>query len=134
MQSLRLVVLSAFLAFAVACGSSSSSPSQPSPTPAPTPAPTPTPGGSSSSVSIPGGASSLGNRAFAPDSINVSVGDTVTWTNNDTIEHTSTSDGNAWNSGVVSPGGRFSFTFQSAGAFNYHCTIHPDMVGTVVVH
>ena len=57
----------------------------------------------------------------------------VTWTNTDSVSHTSTSDANAWNSGTVAPGGRFSFAFQTAGTFPYRCTIHPGMVGTVVV-
>jgi plastocyanin len=61
------------------------------------------------------------------------VGTTVTWVNTDSVSHTSTSDGTAWNSGIVSPGGRFSFAFQTAGTFSYHCAIHPGMVGTVVV-
>jgi len=131
MPSFRLVVASIFLLFAIACGSSS--PSSPSP-PTPTPTPTPSPTGGSSSVSVVSGAESLGNRAYSPDQVSISVGDTVTWTNNDSIAHTSTSDASTWNSGVVAAGGRFSFTFQNAGTFNYHCTIHPGMVGSVVVH
>ena len=63
----------------------------------------------------------------------VAVGTTVTWMNTDSISHTSTSDVSGWNSGVVAPGGQFSFAFQTAGTFPYHCTIHPGMVGTVVV-
>jgi plastocyanin len=66
--------------------------------------------------------------------VSVSVGDTVTWMNNDSVAHTSTSDGNGWNSGVVAPGGKFSFAFQNAGTFSYHCAIHPGMVGSIVVH
>jgi plastocyanin len=65
--------------------------------------------------------------------VSVAVGATVTWMNSDSIAHTSTSDTNGWNSGVVAPGGQFSFTFQTAGTFPYHCAIHPGMVGTVVV-
>jgi len=84
-------------------------------------------------VTIPSGAESLGNRAYNPDDVAVAVGTTVTWTNSDSIAHTSTSDANGWNSGIVAPGGRFSFTFQAPGTFSYHCTIHPGMVGTVVV-
>src|SRR5262245_2472979 len=128
MSSLRLVVVSAISLFAIACGGSDS-PSSPSPTPSPAP----TPGGLSSSVTIPVGASSLANRAYTPDEVDVSVGTTVTWTNTDSTAHTSTSDGAGWNSGVVNPGGQFLFTFQSAGTFAYHCAIHPGMVGTVVV-
>jgi plastocyanin len=91
------------------------------------------PGGPSSSVAIPVGAASLGNRAYAPDDLNVSVGTTVTWMNTDSIFHTSTSGAFGWNSGIVAPGGQFSFAFQTAGTFPYYCTIHPGMVGTVVV-
>jgi len=129
MLSLRLAVVSAILMFAIACGGGYSSPSAPSPMPSPTP----TPGGASSSVTIPVGAESLGNRAYTPDDLSVAVGTTVTWTNNDLVSHTSTSDVTQWNSGIVAPGGRFSFTFQAAGTFPYHCSIHPGMVGTVVV-
>jgi len=68
-----------------------------------------------------------------PDELNVAVGTTVTWMNTDSISHTSTSNATGWNSGIVAPGGQFSFAFQTAGTFPYHCTIHPGMVGTVVV-
>jgi plastocyanin len=53
--------------------------------------------------------------------------------NNDNLAHTSTADGGAWNSGTIQPGGQFTFTFQSAGTFTYHCSIHPGMVATVTV-
>lgn len=129
MSSIRLAVVSVILTFAIACGGGYSSPST-----APSPAtPSPTPGGASSSVSIPVGASALGNNAFAPDDVNVAVGSTVTWMNVDSVSHTSTSDAKGWDSGIVAPGAQFSFTFQSAGTFQYHCAIHPGMVGTVVV-
>ena len=134
MFAMRLVVVSSLLAFTIACGSSSpSSPAAPSPATPPAPAPAPAPVASSFAVTIPSGASTLGNRAFAPDSLNVTVGGTVTWTNTDSIAHTSTSDASGWNSGSVAPGGRFSFTFQAPGTFPYHCAIHPGMIGTIVV-
>jgi len=129
MRSLRLVVVLAALASAVACGGYSS----PSPTPSPVPAPAAPPGGSASSVSIPIGASSLGRAGFNPTDLTVAVGTTVTWMNTDTVAHTSTSDGNGWSSGIVAPGGQFSFPFSTAGTFSYHCAIHPGMMGTVVV-
>jgi plastocyanin len=130
MLSLRLAVVSAVLMFAIACGSGYSTPST---APSPMPSPTPTPGGPSSSVAISVGAASLGNRAYTPDDLNVAVGTTVTWMNTDSISHTSTSNATGWSSGIVAPGGQFSFAFQTAGTFPYHCTIHPGMVGTVVV-
>ena len=134
MLSLRLAVISAIFVFAIACGDSSpSSPVSPSPPPTASPTPTPTPTGSSTSVVIPPGAESLGNRAFIPGELTVTVGTTVTWMNTDSTSHTSTSNGAGWDSGIVAPGGQFSFAFQTAGNFPYHCAIHPGMVGTVVV-
>jgi plastocyanin len=128
MSSLRLSVVSALLVFAAACGGGSSSP------PAPTaPSPAPTPAGPSSSITIPVGATTLGNRQFTPPDRTVDVGATVTWLNTDRETHTSTSDATGWNSGSISPGQQFSFTFRSAGTFPYHCSIHPGMVGSVVV-
>jgi plastocyanin len=128
MLSLRLAIVSGVLIVATACGGSYSSSTPASPTP------TPAPGGTSSSVAIPIGAASLGTAAFMPDQLNVAVGETVTWTNTDSVAHTSTSDAAGWDSGIVAPGGHFSSTFQTAGTFSYHCAIHPGMVGTVVVH
>lgn len=130
MRSMSLAAAAAALVFTAACGSNySSAPTSPSPSPSPSP----TPGGPSSAVTIPSGAATLANRAFSPDEVDVAVGDTVTWMNTDSVSHTSTSDRSGWDSGVVAPGGRFSFAFQAAGTYQYHCAIHPGMVGTVVV-
>ncbi len=119
---IRVTVVFAVLIFASACSGNSAS--APSPTPAGDPA---------TSVSIPRGAESLGNRAYAPDELTVQAGATVTWTNTDSEAHTSTSNIAGWDSGVVAPGASFSFQFPTAGTFQYHCTIHPSMVGSVVV-
>ena len=124
MFSLRLAVVSAVLLFAVACGGYSTSSTSPSPSPSPTPSATPPPGAPSSSITIPMGAELLGN---------IAAGTTVTWVNSDATSHTSTSNAAGWDSGIVAPGRQFSFVFQNAGAFPYHCAIHPGMVGTVVV-
>lgn len=139
MSSVRLVVAAGILIAATACGSNYSS-STPAPSPSPSPAPSPSPSsvppdGSTTvtAVTIPIGASVLGNRAFAPDDLNVTVGTTVTWMNTDSVAHTSTSNAAGWDSGIVNPGGQFSTTFSTAGTYQYHCAIHPGMVGTVVV-
>lgn len=72
--------------------------------------------------------------AFSPGEITVSVGTTVTWTNDEAgIPHTVSSDDGVWDSGSLEPGDTFSFTFDEAGAFAYHCNIHPSMQGTIVV-
>lgn len=77
---------------------------------------------------------SIANFAFSPASVNVNVGDTVTWTNQDSSAHTVTSDTpGVFGSGQLAQGQTFQFTFSQAGTFAYHCAIHPTMTGTVVV-
>lgn len=75
------------------------------------------------------------NFAFSPNSITVVIGvnNSVTWTNMDSTAHTVTADGGAFNSGSLSTGQTFSFTFTTAGSYTYHCSIHPYMTGTVIV-
>jgi plastocyanin len=69
---------------------------------------------------------------FAPESLEVAVGDTVTWVNQGANQHTSTSgevgapDGK-WDSGVLSSGGSFIHVFTDAGNFHYYCQIHGAM-------
>jgi len=116
------------LSFSVACGSSS--PSSPSPTPTPTPTPPPA-GAVPAAIVV--GASSMGSNAYAPNPIAVTIGGSVTWTNSDSISHTSTGNNATWDSGSIPPGGNFSKTFSTAGTFPYHCAFHPGMVGTVTV-
>ena len=74
------------------------------------------------------------NFAFSPVSLTVKTGTKVTWMNNDTVTHTVTADQGAFDSGDLSPGNSFSFTFTKAGTFSYHCNIHHSMVATIVVH
>lgn len=71
--------------------------------------------------------------SFQPAALTVPVGTTVTWTNEDSVDHTSTSDTGVWNSGHLGTGQSFSFTFKRPGTFSYHCAIHPDMKATIVV-
>jgi plastocyanin len=74
------------------------------------------------------------DNAFDPDTITVSVGDTVEWTNTGDNPHTVTSDEEGvWDSGTLENGGTFSFTFEEAGTVTYHCNIHPSMQAEVVV-
>ncbi len=126
MSAFRFILLAGILALATACGSSNSA------TPS-SPTPTPQPSTSGSAVAIPTGARNLGPGSYVPNPITVAVGTAVTWTNNDSIGHTSTSNTGVFNSGTIAPGQSFSFTFQAAGTYPYHCTFHPGMVGSVVV-
>ncbi len=77
---------------------------------------------------------SIKNFAFNPASMSIKAGTKVTWTNNDSVSHTVTSDsGTLFDSSTLAPGQSFSFTFGSSGTYSYHCSIHPMMKGTVVV-
>ncbi len=81
-----------------------------------------------------GGEVVLENISFQPDELTVSVGTAVTWTNQDGISHTTTSDDAVWDSGVLAGGGTFSFTFDEPGTFEYFCSIHPaQMRATITV-
>lgn len=71
--------------------------------------------------------------AFSPNTVTVNVGDTVTWTNNDGVSHTATADGGSFGTGSLGNGESGAETFGTAGSFPYHCSIHPQMTGTVVV-
>lgn len=72
---------------------------------------------------------------FDPAELTIMEGDIVTWTNNHTFNHTSTSDdGSTWDSGIIPPGESFSHTFTAAGTYPYHCTIHLSMTGTITVN
>jgi plastocyanin len=117
----RLIVIASLLFPLTACGGSS--PTDPSPTPSPSGTP----------VSIVQGAETLTTTAYAPNPVTISAGGTVTWKNNDSVAHTSTADAGGWDSGTIAAGAQFSHTFQTAGTFTYHCTIHPGMIGTVTV-
>jgi plastocyanin len=76
---------------------------------------------------------SIADFSFSPSTVTVNVGDTVTWTNSDQAPHTATANDGSFNTGSISNGSSDSVTFDTAGTFPYHCTIHPTMSGTVVV-
>src|SRR5918994_3694108 len=95
-------------------------------------------GNATTSVSIVPGASSLTTDAFSPNPIQVSVGTTLTWTNDDAQPHTVNSGENATPSGlfdspIMPTAATFEYTFTEAGEVPYFCILHPNMVGTVSV-
>lgn len=74
------------------------------------------------------------NFAFSPNNLTVKAGTTVTWINNDSTTHTVTSDNGAFQSSSnINQGTNYTFTFTKAGTYPYHCSIHPEMKGTIVV-
>lgn len=68
---------------------------------------------------------------FVPSSISGVVGDTVTWTNTETLQHSTTSDNGVWDSGLLSQGQSYSFVFTVSGSYPYHCTPHPWMTAVI---
>jgi len=95
-------------------------------------------------VSMPTGTSVPGceetDSCFIPSSLTINVGDTISWSNDDTAAHTVTSghpangpDGN-FDSSLLMAGKAFDVTFDNSGSYDYFCMVHPWMVGEVQVN
>ena len=105
------LALAAVIAFAVsACGTGDAS--------------------SPNAAEIDGPAVVIEDLAYDPETLTIEAGDTVTWTWNDTVEHDVSGDG--FRSEVMSDG-TFSHRFDEAGTYEYVCTLHPNMTGTIEV-
>ena len=115
----QVLVMCVLAVCAASCKSSSTSP-------------TPIPAGPST-VLVPNGASVGQGPGYAPASLTVTAGTTVTWGNNDGVVHTTTADAGQWDSQSVNAGMTFAFKFNTPGTFKYHCTLHSFMIGTIVV-
>jgi plastocyanin len=80
---------------------------------------------------------SIHGRAYDPATVEVPIGTSVRWTNDETgilaPNHTVTADDGSFDSGPIQPGGSYHVRFNRAGTFAYHCEIHPTMHGTVIV-
>jgi plastocyanin len=113
-----LTVLAAVLALvATACGSSSPS--------------APTVAAADVTITMVG---NLSAQSFSPSATTMRVGQTVAWKNGDSIPHDATQDAARFATGILNAGATSSpLTMATAGSFTYHCTIHPGMVGTVIV-
>ena len=71
--------------------------------------------------------------AFSPETLTISIGDTVAWTNKESATHTATADGGEFDSGNLGNGDTFSHTFTAAGTYTYYCKIHTSMTSTIIV-
>ena len=71
--------------------------------------------------------------AFDPATVTIQVGDTVTWTNQDSAAHTATAGDGSFDTGSIANGGSQTVTFDTAGTYAYICSFHPQMTGSVVV-
>lgn len=118
------------------CGGDDNQDRSPSSAGGTTPTSNPSPAPSSSvTVSIPQNSMNLGAAAYGTNPLVIARGTMVTWTNDDSVNHSATSDTGIWDSGVLTPGQSFSWTFNSAGTFPYYCTVHgkASMSGTIEV-
>ncbi len=71
--------------------------------------------------------------AFSPRSVKAKVGDTIIFTNKDTVGHTATQSGGGFDTGLIVSGESKSITLSAAGTLNYFCVPHPNMTGTIAV-
>jgi plastocyanin len=89
--------------------------------------------GGASSADAPIRTITMPGKVFDPAHLDVLVGTTVAWRNDDSINHTATAENDAFASGYIPPGGTFSFTFNREGKYEFRCTIHRQMRGEVDV-
>jgi plastocyanin len=75
----------------------------------------------------------IDNFAFGPKELTIPVGTTVKWVNHDDIPHTVANKDRLFRSKALDTDDSFSFTFASAGTFDYFCGLHPFMMGKVIV-
>ena len=123
-HALRLTAIAVFatgLALAAGCGDDDDGPTGPGGG-----------GGPDVTISIVG---NLGSSSYSPSPDTVTVGQTVSWRNNDSMAHTATADGSSWDTGNIGAGGLSSpIAMNTAGSFPYHCTLHGlSMAGILVV-
>ena len=70
---------------------------------------------------------------YMPATLNVATGTKVTWVNHDEVPHTIVDTDKAFRSGALDTDDTYSYTFTKPGTYHYFCTLHPKMVGTIVV-
>lgn len=75
----------------------------------------------------------IADFAFDPATITIKVGTTIKWTNMDSAPHTVTADDNSWTSARLKQGETYTHTFDQAGTYPYHCSLHSNMQATVIV-
>jgi plastocyanin len=76
---------------------------------------------------------SIRDNLFQPETVTVQQGGSVRWTNDGAIIHSVVQDSGKWQSPLMSPRMWFDVRFDSLGTFSYHCSLHPEMTGAVIV-
>lgn len=75
----------------------------------------------------------IDNFSFAPQTLTVRPGTTVMWINHDDVPHTIVSVDKKFASKPLDTDDRFSFTFSAPGTYSYYCSVHPHMMGKIIV-
>ncbi|MEI7562908.1 MAG: cupredoxin domain-containing protein [bacterium] len=75
---------------------------------------------------------SMKNSTFTPSTTTIKVGTTIVWTNDDSTQHSVYASG-AFDDIILQPGETFSYTFKTAGSFNYVSTLQKNMIGKIIV-
>ena len=144
-NALRAILAGALLtAMVLAQACSSGEETTPTPAPALTPTatqgPSPTTTSTAVSTHTPGPTSpaeanvAIPDFSYAPQTLRVPVGTSVTWTNDHQgVAHTVSSSDDLFDTGTFASGATFSYTFDESGTFEYYCKIHPFMTATIVV-
>lgn len=89
-----------------------------------------------SSVSAPtpaGNTVLISNFSFNPATLTIKAGDSVTFTNNDSVGHSVVADDGSFDTGILAQGQSKTLVFSKAGTFAYHCSVHPSMKAAIVV-
>ena len=76
---------------------------------------------------------SIKRAGFTPKTVNINQDDSVTWTNNDTINHQVVANNGTFASPILGPGKSWTRAFRNGGTFRYHDSLHPSLTGSVVV-
>lgn len=100
------------------------------------PAPSPAPASTTTPHTTQTIAVTLSGNGFSPQTLRIKVGDTITWTNQDSVFHTVTPYGTTlagFGSSVLFAGQTYAYNFRSFGTYNYYCQLHPEMTGTIIV-
>jgi plastocyanin len=106
----------------------------PPPAPPPAAAKPPAPGDTSAAARTgPTVKASMKSIAFQPGRIEITVGTTVAWTNNDAVPHTVTAVDRSFDSGNLAAGATWQYTFTKPGTYQFFCVVHPFMKGVVIV-
>ena len=86
------------------------------------------------SIAAPASPVQIVDFSFAPVTLDITAGTQVTWTNKQNVQHDVTADDNQYFSDTLDVNQAYTHTYSTPGTYTYHCSIHPFMKATVVVH